>query len=83
MNLFKRLKRTVSLVLVLVMVLAMMPVSAQAAESGRESDTIFFATDRHEESSKLKSLLQALQYAPGLVVLGGDHVNNTNSGSLA
>ena len=76
-------KRILSLVLAMVMVFGIMPVNAQAAVSGRESDTIFFATDRHEESSKLKSLLQALQYAPGLVVLGGDHVNNTNSGSLA
>ncbi|MBE6922166.1 MAG: hypothetical protein E7465_03175 [Ruminococcaceae bacterium] len=83
MNTFKGIKRVISLVLVLIMVAAMMPVNAHAATAGRESDTIFFATDRHEESSKLQSLLRALQYTPGLVVLGGDHVNDKNSGSLA
>ena len=83
MNTFKGIKRVISLVLALIMVVAMMPVNAHAATAGRESDTIFFATDRHEESSNLNSLLKALAYAPGLVVLGGDHVNNTNSGSLA
>ena len=83
MNTFTGIKRVISLVLALIMVVAMMPVNAHAATAGRESDTIFFATDRHEESSKLQSLLRALQYTPGLVVLGGDHVNNTNSGSLA
>lgn len=83
MNTFQKLKRTVSLMLVLVMVFAMLPFTASAASSDRTADTIFFATDRHEESSKLKSLLSGLAYEPGLVVLGGDHVNNQNSGSLA
>ena len=78
-----KLKRPVAMLLALVMLFSLLPVHAHAAESGRESDTIFFATDRHQESSKLNSLLKALAYAPGLVVLGGDHVNNTNSGSLA
>ena len=83
MNLSKNLKRFCSLMLAIIMVFGMLPLSADAAESGRESSTIFFATDRHAESSKLNSLLKALAYTPGLVVLGGDHVNNTDSGSLA
>ena len=83
MNANTRLKKALSMMLVLVLVFTLLPVGASAAVSGRTSDTIFFATDRHEESSKLQSLLRALEYEPGLVVLGGDHVNNTNSGSLA
>lgn len=83
MKLTQNFKRILSALLVIVLVFSLMPVTALAAESSRTSDTIFFATDRHEESSKLNSLLKALAYEPGLVVLGGDHVNNTNSGSLA
>ena len=77
------MKRILSALLVFVMVLTLVPVHAHAATAGNEANTIFFATDRHEETSKLNSLLKALAYTPGLVVLGGDHVNNTNSGSLA
>jgi len=78
-----KIKQILSLILALSMMVAVMPVTASAADASRKADTIFFATDRHEETSKLQSLLQALAYEPGLVVLGGDHVNNTNSGSLA
>ena len=80
MKFMHKMKKVLSLLLVFVLIAGMLPVTSQAAES---KDVIFFATDRHEESSKLNSLLEALDYTPGLVVLGGDHVNNTNSGSLA
>ncbi len=83
MKLTANMKRILSALLVFVLVFSAIPFSASAANTGRTADTIFFATDRHEESSKLNSLLKALAYEPGLVVLGGDHVNNTNSGSLA
>lgn len=77
-----RSRRFLATVLVMVMLIAMLPVTVSAADTSRTADTIFFATDRHEETSKLQSLLKGLAYEPGLVVLGGDHVNNTNSGSL-
>ena len=83
MNANTRLKKLLSIILAMTMMVSMVPMSAVAADAGRTADTIFFATDRHEETSKLKSLLDALAYEPGLVVLGGDHVNNTNKGSLA
>ena len=83
MNVMNKIKKALSLLLVFVLVATLLPMPARAATTGREADTIFFATDRHESSSNLKSLLKALAYEPGLVVLGGDHVNNTNSGKLA
>lgn len=83
MKLTQHFKRSLSALLIFVLVFTLLPIPSQAATTGRENDTIFFATDRHQETSKLNSLLKALAYAPGLVVLGGDHVNNTNSGSLA
>ena len=79
----KWMQRVLCMLLVSMLLISLIPANVFAASSGREADTIFFATDRHEETSKLNSLLKALAYAPGLVVLGGDHVNNTNSGSLA
>ena len=83
MNVNSRHQRVIALIVALMMVFSLLPVGVLAADSSRTADTIFFATDRHEETSKLQSLLNTLEYVPGLVVLGGDHVNNTNSGSLA
>ena len=84
MNATARTHKLLALVLSLVLVLSLLPVSSvSAAETVSADNVIFFATDRHEETSKLNSLLSALAYTPGLVVLGGDHVNDTNSGSLA
>ena len=83
MNANTRTKRILSVLLAFVLVFSLIPFSVSAADTGRTADTIFFATDRHEQTSKLQSLLKALAYEPGLVVLGGDHVDNTNSGSLA
>ena len=83
MNAMNKIKKALSLLLVFVLIVTLLPMPARAADTSRTADTIFFATDRHEETSKLQSLLKALAYEPGLVVLGGDHVNNTNSGSLA
>ena len=83
MNTMNKIKKALSLLLVFVLIVTLLPMPARAADASRTADTIFFATDRHEETSNLNSLLKALAYEPGLVVLGGDHVNNTNSGSLA
>lgn len=83
MKLTENGKRILSALLLLVLVFTMLPFDSRAAEASRKNDTIFFATDRHESTSNLNSLLKAMAYEPGLVVLGGDHVNNTNRGSLA
>lgn len=43
------MKRLLAALLVSVMVLTLMPIHAHAAESGNESNTIFFTTDLHGE----------------------------------
>ena len=83
MNTMNKIKKALSLILVFVLVATLLPMPARAADASRTADTIFFATDRHQEPSKLNSLLKALPYTPGLVALGGDNVNNQNSYSLA
>lgn len=77
------LKRILSALLVLVLVFSMVPVTAlAAANNSRRNDTIFFGTDLHQLPNKLTSLLKGLDYEPGLVVLGGDYVDNKNPDSL-
>ncbi len=83
MKLTANVKRMFAALLVFVLVLTLLPMPTFAASSDRKADTIFFASDLHENPSNLKSLLKALAYEPGLVVLNGDHVDNTNKGSLA
>ena len=83
MKLTQNLKRILSALLVFVLVVSMMPVTALAADNSRPNDTIFFASDLHQLPNKLTSLLKALAYEPGLVVLGGDYVDGTNKSSLS
>ena len=53
MNAMNKIKKALSLILVFVLVATLLPMPARAADTSRTADTIFFATDRHEESSKL------------------------------
>ena len=79
----KRTHKLISLLLAVVMIFSLLPNFGASAAEVSSDNVIFFATDRHESTSNLNSLLSALAYTPGLVVLGGDHVNDQNSGSLA
>jgi len=82
MKLTQNFKRILSAMLVLVLIFSLMPVTALAADTSRKNDTIFFATDYHQIPTRLSDLLEALAYQPGLVVLGGDYVNNEASFSF-
>ncbi len=78
----KQTNRLLSLLLCIVMLISMLPVSAFAAEE--QVDYLFLATDRHANTSIIKTLLSKVDSSIGdgaldYVGLGGDMVNNQSS----
>ena len=69
MKLTNNLRRILSALLVFVLVFTMLPVTTLAADASRENDTIFFATDLHNETSKLKMSNYYLRYSGGKISL--------------
>ena len=76
-----RMRRVACLLLTLVMVIGMLPMYAFRADAADTTQYLFFATDRHENTSIIDTLLDQVSNVGTVefACLGGDMVNSQNN----